>query len=109
MKVQVETDHNVHGSEALNAHATNMIERALQHHGDQITRVEVHLTDENSSAKSGMRDKRCVIEARPAGLPPVAAHHTADTVDAALAGATEKLQRVLERSLGRLHDKRSGA
>jgi ribosome-associated translation inhibitor RaiA len=108
MNVQVETDSNVHGSEALKERATIMIESALQHHGDQITRVEVHLADENSRAKSGKRDKRCVIEARPAGLPPVAARHTADTVEAALTGAIEKLQRVLERSLGRLNDKRSG-
>ncbi len=39
--------------------------------GEELTRVEVHLTDENSISKSGDTDKRCVMEVRSADYQPI--------------------------------------
>jgi ribosome-associated translation inhibitor RaiA len=101
--IQVTTDNNIEGGESLVELARDSVEDSLGHYRDRVTRVEVHFTDENSH-KGGQADKRCAIEARPAGLKACAATHMADTIEQALDGALDKLQRVLEHSLGRLDD-----
>lgn len=106
MHVQLTTGPNVRGSESLRERAKVMIEEALQRRfGQQITGIEVYLSDENSRRRSGPRDKRCVIEARLAGIDPIAVQNDAPTIGEALAGAVAKLRRTLGRRLGRLHDK----
>jgi hypothetical protein len=60
----------------------------------------VHLSDENAN-KSGGSDKRCLIEARLEGRQPEVASDEAATLEGAYSGATRKLQRVLESSLGK--------
>ena len=60
MQIQVNTDHNIPGHEALVTKVEETIMKALQRFGKQITRVEVHLSDDNGN-KSGANDKRCVM------------------------------------------------
>ncbi len=105
MQIQINTDSNIEGREALAAEVTAVVEGALSRFSDRITRVEVHLSDENSD-KSGQNDKRCMMEARMEGLRPAAVTHTAPTLDEAVDGAADKLKRSLESTLGRLRDKR---
>jgi len=66
--------------------------------------VEVQLSDESSSSKSRDNDKRCVMEARPAGQQPVSVSHQGATVDQALKGSVKKLVRLLDDTKGRLDD-----
>jgi ribosome-associated translation inhibitor RaiA len=73
---------------------------------DLITRVEVHLTDE-SGPKSGKNDKRCMMEARLEGRQPIAVTDEAATVELAVDGAADKLARLIEHTLGKLHDSKS--
>jgi ribosome-associated translation inhibitor RaiA len=73
--------------------------------GDQITRVKVHLSDVNSH-QGGDDDKRCRLEARLAGLEPMAVSHQAATLQQAIDGAAKKLERALESTLGRLGNKK---
>jgi len=103
MQIQVNTDDNVEGREALVLRVEAEVSDTLGRFSDQITRVEVHLSDENSD-KSGTNDKRCLMEARLAGRQPVAVTHTAGSLDEAFSGAAEKLKRSLESALGRLKD-----
>ena len=63
MKIQVNTDHNIHGHEATIKEIEATVASALGHLAEHITRVEIHLTDENAK-KGGRNDKRCVMEAR---------------------------------------------
>jgi hypothetical protein len=49
-------------------------------------------------------DKRCLMEARLAGHQPMAVSHQAATLDEAIEGAAEKLERSLDGKLGRLND-----
>ena len=107
MQVQVTTGHHVEGSQRLIKHVEHEVTAALQRFGDRITRVEVHFADENGHAKSTGSDKRCAIEARLAGLPPFAVSHQAATLEQALVGAIEKLERSLDHALGRLKDGRT--
>lgn len=101
MQVQVHTDNHIQGSAELTQRVEAEVVGALQRFGPQITRVEVHLEDTNSH-KRKERDKRCLMEARLAGLDPIAASCDADTVDAAVSGAVDVLQRNLERTLDKL-------
>ncbi len=101
MQIQVNTDHNIEGREELAARVEAVVEAALSRFSDRITRVEVHLSDENG-AKSGGNDKRCMMEARLEHRRPTAVTNHAATVDEAVSGAADKLQRSIESALGRL-------
>ena len=100
MQVQLNTDHHLVGSEDLARRLDDEVQSALARFRERITRVEMHLNDLNG-AKSGA-DKRCQIEARVAGRPPLSVEHTADTVRLAIDGALDKLVRTLDRTFGKL-------
>jgi ribosome-associated translation inhibitor RaiA len=103
MKIQINTDNHITGREALVEQAEATVTSALGHLAEQITRVEVHLSDENGE-KTGVRDKRCMMEARLEGHQPIAVTDEADSLDEAIAGAADKLKRSLDHTLGRVHD-----
>jgi ribosome-associated translation inhibitor RaiA len=100
MQIQVNTDDNIEGREKLAAHVRNVVENNLSRFNKRITRVEVHLSDQNGD-KNGWDNKRCMMEARLQGRQPTAVTHQAATIDQAVDGAAERLQRALERELGR--------
>mgnify|MGYP006172692853 CR=1 FL=1 len=62
--------------------AVRAVDDALARVSSRLTRVEVHLADENAG-KGGADDKRCMIEARPAGQSPVAVTNHAATLEEA--------------------------
>ncbi len=103
MKIQINTDNNIEGSEELAEQAEATVESTLGHLAEHITRVEVHLSDENSD-KGGAHDKRCMMEARLEGHQPIAVTDEAETISQAIDGAAEKLKRSLDHTLGRLSD-----
>lgn len=104
MQVQVSTDNHVEGGAELTRHVETVVESALGRFNDWVTRVEVQLSDQNSTSKAHGNDKRCVMEARPAGLQPVTASHQGATLDQALKGCAKKLTRLLNDTAGRLGD-----
>lgn len=103
MQIQLNTDKHVQGEESLADWAARELRQRLQRFTDQITRIEVHLSDVDGARVSG-NDKRCVLEARLAGRAPVAVSHDAGKVADALHGATDKLARLLDTALGRVRD-----
>ena len=104
MQIQVNTDNHTAGSAELTRQVEGVVEGALGRFSDRITRVEIHLTDENGSQKSGDSDKRCVMEARLGGLQPVTVSAKGSSLEQALDGAADKLEKSLKRTLGRLDD-----
>jgi ribosome-associated translation inhibitor RaiA len=103
MKIQVNTDNHIQGGPELTARTEAAVEGALDRFARQITRVEVHLSDENSG--KGGNDKRCVMEARLEGMQPIAVTHQAEVMDQAIDGAADKLEKALDSALGRLSSK----
>ena len=101
MHVQTNTGRSIEGSEALSAQVEAVVVGALGRLADRVTRVEVHLSDENST-KGGADDKRCMMEARLEGRPPTAVTHHAATIEQAMDGAAAKLARAIESTLARL-------
>ncbi|QVL51965.1 MAG: hypothetical protein KFB97_10715 [Cyanobium sp. M30B3] len=102
MQIQINTDNNIEGHEQLAEQVEAVVRDALQRFSEKITRVEVHLSDENSDKKFGVEDKRCLLEARPAGHQPIAVSHEAATTELAVEGALERLTHLLDGTLGRM-------
>lgn len=101
MLIQINTDNNIDGNERMSRHFSDVIGNALDRFSEYITRIEAHLSDENSH-KEGPADKRCMLEARVKGLPPIAVTHSADNLDQAVVGATEKMMRALDTAIARI-------
>ena len=108
MQIQVNTDNHIAGREALAAHVETVVESTLRHVGDHVTRVEVHLSDENS-VKSGAEDMGCVMEARLTHHQPIAVTNHADNLHQAIEGAARKLKAALESVIGKWTDNRTAA
>lgn len=105
MDIQFNTNNTVEGKQALEAYMTETISEALARFSDKITRIEVHVSDENGDKKAP-NDKRCVLEARLRGLDPIAVTGTGDTVKIAVSSAISKIKAALDTTIGRLANKR---
>lgn len=102
MQIQVNTDSNIEGSVPFVQKVDSVVRDALGRFSALITRVEVHLGDENSDKKFGTEDKRCLLEVRLAGRQPISVKDRAATLEQAVDGAIAKMTRSLESTLGRL-------
>lgn len=105
MEIQVNTDHTTDGREKVAEYVRGVVTDSVGHYANQITRVEVHLADENG-AETGPDDKRCMMEARVAKRQPIAVTHHGASLDDAINGAAGKLKRSLEHTLQKQHDHR---
>jgi|SRR5690554_6194048 ribosome-associated translation inhibitor RaiA len=105
MQVLVRTDHNLNSGHLQN-YVESAVTAAVGRFGQQVTRVEAHVGDDNSRSKSGANHIRCMLEARVAGAQPVAVTHQAEEVTLAVDGAADKLLKALESTLGKLDDRR---
>lgn len=100
MQVHVNHDNHVRLAGDTADRLAQTIEDALAKFADRITTVEMHISDEN--AGKGGTDKRCMIEARMSNVQPIAVTHHAETVQLAIDGALERLDRALGRAVGKL-------
>jgi hypothetical protein len=101
MNIQFNTDNNIPGVEKTRSFATSLISDGLIRFDKLITRMEVHLSDEDGS-KDGLNDKRCVLEGRLKGRQPIVVTHRANSHEQAINGAVEKMKNSLERIVGRM-------
>lgn len=106
MQIQVNTDDHIQGGDSLVQWVRDEAGNRLARLKDHVTRLEVFLTDVDS-AKSGVKDKRCRLEARVVNRQPVAVTAEADKMGTALIDAVEKLIRALDTDLGRVKDRNS--
>jgi len=106
MQIQVHCDKHIKNDVRLEEWVNTTVKDRLDLYKDDITRVDVFLSDENGG-KSGPNDKRCKMEARPKGHQPLIVTEDADSVDRAVEGAAEKLQHALEHLFGKLRNKPS--
>jgi ribosome-associated translation inhibitor RaiA len=102
MKIQFNTDKNIKGIEDFTAPLIILIEEELKRFDSQITRIEVHLSDEDGD-KDGLKAKRCLMEARLNGMNPIAVSSQSDTEELAVSESIDKLKSRLETILGKLN------
>jgi ribosome-associated translation inhibitor RaiA len=101
MTIQINTDKNLSVHEAFKAQLDGLLKEELSRFSEHITRLEVHLSDENG-IKQGLNDKRCMIEARIEGRQPIAVTEKANDYELAVSGAIEKLKASLDTMVGKL-------
>jgi hypothetical protein len=101
VKIQVNSDSSIRVDQRMIDFVESHVQGALQRFDARLTRAEVHLSDRNAT-KGGADDKRCLIEARPAGQDPIAVEELAASLDLAVRGATHKMQRLLDSHFARL-------
>lgn len=97
MIVQITTDNNIEGKESFTEPIRDQIDKALNRFSQRVTSFQVHLGDENAG-KHGDADKRCMIEARIDGKPPIAVTCHADNMHMAVKGAIQKIKGALDSS-----------
>jgi NADPH-dependent ferric siderophore reductase len=96
---------DVPASSALEEHVRGELDHAVARFTPRLTRIEVHLADVNSPKKGGPADKRCRLEARPAGRDPIVVDDSTDDIYKSVTGAAGKLARALTHRLE--HDTRA--
>lgn len=101
MIIQINSDNQVSLNAESKAAYSQEIESEMERFADYISRIEVHLTDENSSAKEGGDDIRCLMEARLNGKQPVSVEVRCENPRQALRQASEALFRRLENLLSK--------
>ena len=104
MKIQLNTDKNIQGTENLEAIVFESINSKLKRFNDKISRIEVHLSDQNAQ-KSGTDDIQCKIEARIEGLQPILATANDSTKEKALNDAIDKIKAALDTVIGKMKEK----
>ncbi len=104
MTIQVNTDKHIEGSERLKNFISEELESSLERFSDKLTRIEVHLSDENGG-KGGDNDKRCLLEARVEGMQPIAVSNFDSSIDQAISGAIDKLKSALDTVFGKMQNR----
>jgi ribosome-associated translation inhibitor RaiA len=104
MQININTDKTIERHQGLDDRVEAVVQAAVGRFRDHITRVEVHLSDENSE-KSVDGGNRCMLEARITGYQPIAVTEHSVNLHQAISGAADKLKRAVDSALGRLHDK----
>ena len=100
MKIQFNTDKTIIGNEKHEEYFSPLIAEGLKRFETYITRIEVHLSDENGK-KEGPNDKLCMLEARLEGKQPIAVTCQEDIMEQAVSGSIHKLQTSLKTIIGR--------
>ncbi|MDQ2721063.1 MAG: HPF/RaiA family ribosome-associated protein [Bacteroidota bacterium] len=100
MTIQINTDKNLSVHEAFKAQLDELLSNELNRFSEHITRLEVHLSDENGF-KDGLNDKKCLLEARLEGRQPIAVTDKANDYELAVSGAIKKLKSSLDKIVGK--------
>ncbi len=100
MTIHITTDKKEINTEEFRESLTETITKDLNRYDEHITRLEVHLSDEDG-AKNGVNDKKCVMEARVDRNPPVVVTNHADNFELSVEGAADKLKTSLNKMIDR--------
>ena len=106
MHILLHSDPNIDGSHRMADHLQKVVQDAMARFAERVTRVEAHLSDVHSQAKSSDDDIHCTLEARLVGLDAIVVKDHANNAHQAIEGAVRKLKRAVETELAK-HDPRS--
>ena len=102
MHVQVNTSNGIDNKDSLERWAADFLNERLGRFRQDITGIEVQMSDENKGDKGGTSDKRCMLEARINGREPIAVTNYGSDQNLAFRGACDKLAKALEHAFGKL-------
>lgn len=103
MKIQFNTDKNIHGTEALESRISERINHTLGHFDEFISRIEVHLSDQNAH-KTGGEDIQCKLEVRLEGSQPITVTAKHSEKEKAVDQAAQKMKAALDTKVGKMRE-----
>ena len=103
MQIQINSDKNIAITNKNKGTYETKTAKGLQRFESLITRVEVHLSDENA-LKSGTDDKKCLIEVRMENRQPISVTATSDVIEKSFASALNKMKRKMATIHSKLTD-----
>ena len=106
MHTSLHSDSNTDGGHLMADHLQKVVQDAMARFAERVTRVEAHLSDVNSQAKSSDGDIHCTLEARLVGLDAIVVKDHAGNAHQAIEGAVRKLKRAVGTELAK-HEPRS--
>jgi len=106
MQILLHSDSHTDGGHLMAEHLQKVVQDAMARFAERVTRVEAHLSDANSQAKSGDSDIHCTLEARLVGHDAIVVKDHAGNAHQAIEGAVRKLKRAVGTELAK-HDPRS--
>ena len=109
MQVLLNTDPHTDGRHEMAEHLEAVVRDALGRFGEQITRVEAHLSDANSHHNASPDEIHCTLEARLVGRDAVVVKDRAVTAHQAIQGAVGKLLRAITTALAKQDPRRHAA
>ena len=101
MTKQFNTEKSLNQHEEFRKKLGDQLSEKLSRFAEHITRLEVHLSDENGQ-KTGQNDKKCLLEARVEGRSPLAVTAGAQNYELAVNAAIDKLRSSLDTIFGRM-------
>ncbi len=104
MQIQINAPHG-NAPDGFYEFIETRINEVLQPFENHLTRVEVHVKDQN--ADKGGIDQRCMMEARLRGRDPIATEAIAAEPAEAVRQALDKLKHALRHRIGKLNARRS--
>lgn len=104
MKIQLNTDKHIQGTEALETMVSEKVNHELKFFADKISRIEVHLSDQNA-LKGGPDDIQCKIEARVEGMQPLTVASKSGSKEKAVDVALDKMKATLGTVFGKMKNK----
>ncbi len=96
MTIQFNADNNLTVHEEFRNKLTERLTLKLKRFSGNITRLEVHLSDENAGKQNG-DDKKCLLEARLEGRQPIVVSAIANNYEISLDAAIDKLKTSLDK------------
>jgi ribosome-associated translation inhibitor RaiA len=103
MTIQFNSDKNLTIHQEFSDKLKDLLSEELSRFSEHITRLEVHLSDENGH-KQGQHDKKCLLAAKVEGRPPIAVTATANNYELAVDAAVDKLKSSLDTIFDRLNN-----
>lgn len=104
MIVQFNTDNTIDGDARTQDFFSDLISKKLDRYDEHVTRVEVHISDENGK-KEGLSDIKCVLESRFEGRQPITVSAQEATIEKAVSAAIDKAKAALDSFLGKLQNR----
>jgi hypothetical protein len=105
MQIQINSDNVLKAGAPTIAAVEAMLLDRLGRFAPRLSRLEAHLKDINSTS-AGTPAIHCTLEARPNGIDPLTVESSAETIDKAVADAAAKLITALDRTFGKLTDRK---
>lgn len=103
MIIKINTDNLLAVHETFQEKLDSIISEELGRFEDRLSRIEVHLSDENGK-KDTPNDKKCLLEARIKGKQPVVVSALGDNEVMALKAAIVKLKTGLDTQFGKMNE-----